>query len=253
MTNQVNTTGGDPANNTAPATEPSIFGAVEVNQPPIKADPSLPEELTPLVGPDKKYKDVETALKSIPHAQEHIQSLETSLKELRDDLAKRETAEELLRRLEAKAAELPQEVKGVSAQDLEGLVNKVLDSKSEQKKYVDNISMVDTQMKATYGEKATEVLKDKAKELELSIPELQVLAAKSPKAFLAMFSESPKESSQNKSPSLNTDALGAQPSTDKTFAYYQKLRKDNPTMYYSPRVQQEMHQRAKDLGPKFYN
>lgn len=248
MTNQVNTT----IEQAATAVPASIFGAPATETPVETPLVSIPAELASLVGEGKKYKDIPAALSSISPAQEHIKNLESSLKELREDLAKRETTEELLTRLEKKASEnASQETPALSTQDLEGLVTKVLDSKVSAKRREDNISLVDTEMKKVYGEKATETLVAKARELSLSVKEMEALAAKSPQAFLAMFRTASTTTSTDRTSSLNTEGV-APVSGEKNFAHFQKLRKENPTLYYSPATQQEMHRKAKEQGSRFY-
>ena len=56
----------------------------------------IPTEASELVGSGKKYTSVEDALKSVPHAQKHIQTLESELATLKEELTKRRTTEELL-------------------------------------------------------------------------------------------------------------------------------------------------------------
>ena len=56
----------------------------------------IPTEAVELVGEGKKYSSVEDALKSVPHAQKHIQTLESELATLKEELSKRKTTEELL-------------------------------------------------------------------------------------------------------------------------------------------------------------
>ena len=56
----------------------------------------IPTEAAELVGDGKKYSSVEDALKSVPHAQKHIQTLESELATLKEELMKRRTTEELL-------------------------------------------------------------------------------------------------------------------------------------------------------------
>ena len=57
------------------------------NQTPDNQEPvvnlapqfQIPTEASELVGAGKKYQSVEDALKSVPHAQKHIQTLENEL------------------------------------------------------------------------------------------------------------------------------------------------------------------------------
>ena len=74
--------------------EPSTNEAQnQVNQQPVF---QIPTEAAELVGDGKKYQSVEDALKSVPHAQKHIQTLESELASVKEELTKRRTTEELL-------------------------------------------------------------------------------------------------------------------------------------------------------------
>jgi len=247
MTDQVNTTEITPETTETP----TVFGKSAPETPEVTPALSIPTELSDLIGEGKKYKDLNAALASIPHAQEHIKSVETSLKELREDLAKRATAEELLDQLEKKSKEKSPDAPPISIQDLEGLVSKTLASTVAKQQQEKNILSVDAEIRKVYGEKSEEAVANKAKELGLSIKEMEGLAAKSPQAFLAFFKTPDMQPSADKTSTLNTEGLVPK-SDEKNFAYYQKVRKENPTAYYSPSFQQEMHRRAKELGSKFY-
>ncbi len=75
-------------------TEPSTNEAQ--NQDNQQPQFQIPTEAADFVGDGKKYNSVEDALKSVPHAQKHIQTLESELAAAREELAKRRTTEELL-------------------------------------------------------------------------------------------------------------------------------------------------------------
>ena len=69
-------------------------------------------DLSEWIGEGKKYKTQEDALKSVPHAQKHIQNLEESysslqaeLEALRAEAQKREGMEEVLKRLEQRESQ----------------------------------------------------------------------------------------------------------------------------------------------------
>src|SRR4030043_1329496 len=69
-----------------------------VETPAIPSSPALniPTEIAELVGEGKKYKSVEDALKSVPHAQQHIQTLEEENARIKAELVARRTTEEIL-------------------------------------------------------------------------------------------------------------------------------------------------------------
>ena len=56
----------------------------------------IPTEAQDLVGEGKKYSSAEEALRSVPHAQQHIKTLEEEMAELKEELSKRKTTQELL-------------------------------------------------------------------------------------------------------------------------------------------------------------
>ena len=56
----------------------------------------IPTEAQAFVGEGKKYQSPEDALKSVPHAQKHIETLESELALVKEELTKRKTTQELL-------------------------------------------------------------------------------------------------------------------------------------------------------------
>lgn len=237
---------------------PKIFGDAQP-APEVKNSLKIPEELTSLIGEGKKYKDVETALLSIPHAQEHIENLVRTQAELREDLAKRTAAEEILQRIEDRTnSTLPQGEGGEKVQpaDVEKMLDSLLSKRKEKETYANNVSKVEKEMIAKYGEKAHEVTKAKALELGLSLEELQNLAGRSPQAFMSNFSTLPsQEVNQDKSSTKQADLSGGN-NKEKNFSYYQELKKADINRYYSPAVQREMFEaakKAKSEGRNFYS
>lgn len=63
---------------------------------PVTPDIELPPEVSEYVGDGKKYKTLQDALKSIPHAQTHIQKLEQELESAKSEAARAKAMEELL-------------------------------------------------------------------------------------------------------------------------------------------------------------
>jgi hypothetical protein len=96
----------------------------------------IPTEAQQFVGEGKKYKSAEDALRSVPHAQEHIQTLETEMAHLKEELSKRKTTEELLD--EIKSGIQPQEAttsQGEINQDrIMDLVNATIAQREQQTK-----------------------------------------------------------------------------------------------------------------------
>lgn len=167
--------------------EESIFNgedpAVVVENPAPQF--SLPQEVAELVGEGRKYKSAEDALKSIPHAQSHIQKLEEEMKEMREELAKRKAAEELLEEL--KATGLPKaDTPSTQPVDIEQVVSKVLSQKEQAAVQRANQKKVVEAFDSKYGEKGEEMYVSLSKELGMSVAELNMLAARSPSALFKM-------------------------------------------------------------------
>lgn len=154
------------------------------NQQPVF---QIPTEAAELVGDGKKYSSVEDALKSVPHAQKHIQTLESELAAAREELAKRKTAEELLD--EIKSGIQPQATPAGSEFDqdkLLQLVDQTLEQKERQRAAKTNAESVASKFTEKYGQKAEEVYNTVAKESGLTIQQLNSLAASSPKIVLKL-------------------------------------------------------------------
>lgn len=229
----------------------------EGNNPKPAEPTALPDELKEMVGEGKKYRNVEDALRSVPHAQSHISNLERELYELKEDLTKRLSAEEVLKKIQ----EGRKEEDGTPANNsfdpetLKNLVKETYSEMNEEEKSRVNIQAVDSKMKEQYGEKAVDVLKSKANELGVSLQYLQTTAAQSPKAFFNLIGMNTKQENVNQSRqgSVNTDSMsqssGVQPHT---YKWYQELRKNSPKDYYSSRVQMEMHRKRTELGDSFF-
>lgn len=209
----------------------------------------VPDYLSGLVGEGRKYGSLEAAMKSIPNAQDHIARLEQENADLR---AQAQAAEDLqaiidknLGGAEARRSDVS-EAQPYNPNDLASLIDDRMNARSAQEKATANIMAVDSAMRSKFGDKATEQLALKAKELGVGIDFLQDTASRSPKAFLQLFGMSdrtePVATSMSVQSSVNSEAMGnySQPIRPGTKAYYDNLRKTNRSKYYDPRVQAQL-------------
>jgi len=170
----------------------------------------IPTEAAELVGDGKKYSSVEDALKSVPHAQKHIQTLESELATLKEELMKRRTTEELLD--EIKSGVQPKEnLQGVEFdQDkLMQLVDQTLEVKERQRLAKTNASQVAAKFTEKFGTEAETVYKSVARENGLSEQQLNSLAASSPNVVLKLagLAEAKTAPVSKSSSSINTQSL----------------------------------------------
>jgi hypothetical protein len=231
----------------------------EDNQPVVNTPkPAVPDEVREMIGEGKKYKTLEDALKSIPHAQSHISNLEKEMAEMREDLNKRLSAEEVLKKIQERD-KAPKEENTTPPMDTDTLRNLVKDTYKEmtaEEKASANIRLVDEKMKEAYGEKAVNVLQKKAAELGVTVDFLASTAATSPAGFFKLVGlENTKANpvNQERRGSVNTEVMDTGTQAEQySYKWFQKMRKENPREYYTPSVQKLMHQKANELGDAFY-
>lgn len=223
-----------------------------------------------LVGDGKKFKDIEALAKGKLEADRHISEITKTLDELRAELAKQDYAKNLLEQMSKGSetgAEQPPPVTTSSsntenttqsASDIESLVEKVITAKEKNKTASQNISVVGEEMQKQYGDKTAEVLKAKSLELNMSLDRLKEIAAESPTAFFQLIGVKKMGEKTSTSTGVTTQSTIRSEnfnsySQDRTFEYYQKMRKENRSLYYSPKIQNTMLQDRERLGDRFYN
>lgn len=152
----------------------------------------VPQEVSDLVGEGKKYRDVQSALSSIKPAQEHIQRLENDNKELREkvqqleaDLKARESVQSVLDKLGNKGESEQQTT--LDPESVKQLVYGALEERETVTTAKQNVQTVNDTLISKFGEKAREMVAQKASELGISVQDMQQLASRSPKAVLAYF------------------------------------------------------------------
>lgn len=222
-----------------------------------------------LVGEDKKYKTPDDIARAKVHADLTIAQRERENRELREELDRRLSAEELLARArqapngtvqnnppvtptEPTAPKVPE------GDDLAARIREITRAEREQEIRETNLTQSVDKLVEVYGseDRANQAVRAKAQELGVSVEWLQSAAAQSPKAFLSYFNvdQAPKPTTPASSSDVNTAALRHNTGGVKegTYAYYAAMRKENPRLYYTPATQNKMFADAKRLGQAFY-
>lgn len=222
--------------------------------------------ISQLVGEGKKFKDLEALAKGKLEADRHIGEITKTLDELRAELAKQDYAKSLLDTMskgsETRAEQPPPitpspsntENTTQSASDIESLVEKVITEKEKNRTVSQNIAVVGEEMERQFGDKAGQILKSKSQELGMSIDRLKEIAAESPTAFFQLIGvNAQKKATMNTvtQSSVRSETFNSN-SQDRDFDYYQKIRKENRSLYYSPKIQNMMLQDRERLGSRFY-
>jgi len=215
----------------------------------------------------EKWSDPEFIAKGKLEADRHIQELERQLSEMREDLSKSDYAKVLLDTLQGKAGDTaspkPEETtQGSSAEtnttskaeDLESLVDEAIRKREAQQTVSQNLKQVDETLEKAYGTEAKSVVTKRAQELGMSVDRMKELASESPSAFMKLIDEA-QTSDPVRAPqsSVNSQTEAFSNSGERTWNYYQELRRKNPKQYYTPKVQNQMVEDRTKMGDRFYN
>lgn len=216
----------------------------------------------------ENWKDPEVLAKGKLEADGYIKTLEEQLAQMREDMKKQDYQAQILEQLQNKATESTAVKNGVpnnngnvdgqnttatiNEEDLKSLVEKTLTQREKDSLVKQNLTQVDKALEETFGTEALAVVQKKAQELGMSIERMKDIAAESPNAFFALIGEKPKQPLNPMiSGSVRTEGVNMQASTERNWAYYQKLRRENKNLYYTPKVQQQLMDDKMRLGDKF--
>ena len=246
---------------TTDTTQPEIQ-ATESTQP----QDSFVQKLVEAKGDN--WKDPEVLAKGKIEADGYIQKLEEQLTNMREDLGKQDYAKDLLEQLQNKAADpinaknaMPNNDTGgtsegntnpnLSEEDLKSLVERTLTERDKDSVVKQNLNLVNEEMEKSYGTDASAKIQNKAKELGLTIERMQEIAAESPNAFFNLIGEPKKDFKPMVEGSVRTEGVNMQASNERDWSYYQNLRRDNRSLYYSPKIQRQLMEDKSRLGGKF--
>jgi len=184
----------------------------ETQQQDTQAKPfEIPTEAQALVGEGKKYSNAEEALRSVPHAQQHIKTLEEEMAQLKEELSKRKTTQELLDEIKSgvKPVENTTQEGRLNQDSIMELVNNTLKQNEQKKQAQANASQVASKFSERYGSNAEAVYNGLAKDLNLTPQKLNELAATSPNLVLRLADLEPSVQTNvpKTSGSVNTEAL----------------------------------------------
>lgn len=192
MSDQTSIFGNQPASTTPDATSQTTSNG----QPVVQSQPL--ENLLSQIKNEKgepKYKTVEDALTGLMHAQNHIATLvqekrqvETEINELRPVAEQVKELRQVVERLTSSNSAPTQTVavQGMSEEKIAELVQNTLNRTQQAQVAKQNLDAVVATVKAKFGDKAEQEFYGKAKELGMSMEEINILASRTPKAALRM-------------------------------------------------------------------
>lgn len=219
--------------------------------------------LDQLVGEGKKYKTPEELARARIEADQFIERLKEENAKMREDLGtyqtKAEEYERILKDRQEPSGEQPPETSGdqVKPEEIAALVDETIKERERKQSKEQNLQTAQEELVSQFdgdlGE-ARKFLQKRATELNVSVEYLKEQATESPTVFKELVGKKPESKPATPSaaslPSGNPPASGEP--REGTWAYYENLRKTDPKKYWSPAVQNRMHQDAKEKGADFY-
>lgn len=228
-------------------TNATIFGNEDHTATPATETPVV-ELFTSLVGENQKYKTPEDLAKAYSNADQFIETLKEDNRKLREQVTQAKTIDEVLERM-SKQNVAPVEdnppVQGISSEDVQQLVEKTLLGREVAKTKTDNLLLADKLMKDKFGEKAMDMFKQRAANPEKARI-LMELAATDPAEFVSMFIGTSLPTNNMDNGSVNTTSVastsGNRAGIEGTKEWAAKVRKENPSMYWSQDFQYKLQQ-----------
>jgi hypothetical protein len=215
-----------------------------------------------LVGDGKKYKSIDDLAK----AYSHLDNFAEELKRDNAQLRAKEDAKNLLPdgskeqqndqpKTPANPAETPKPQ--LNDKDLRSLVSEVVKDAAQSQRFENNVEETARKMVEVYGStaKAQEMILQKSKELGVTPDWLRDAAARSPSAFYATMGINPSATQTNRETPNSRGEVRLDPvnkTGQKSYSYFQELRRTNKADYYSAGTQAEMQRLARELGDAFY-
>ena len=209
-------------------TDQSVFNESATPQATPASQPSdtsaLTDQLKGIVNEngEPKYNTIEDALKGAAHAQSYISELKQKLAETEGkynetatELAKSKSVEEVLARLQPTQEPTIQATpaqQGLDEASLAELIQKQLSQRDQLSKAQTNESQVNLALQERYGEKASEIVQAKAKELGISVQRVKELSQESPQAVLSLFGTA--QSKQGATVTRGSQSFPSSPRTD---------------------------------------
>jgi len=208
-----------------------IFTPVETNAPE--------NAYSTLVGDGKKFADNEALARAKLESDRFIEQLKREQAEVREELNKRLTAEEILTQIKQSTPQptppslTPEPPKPTAPSDINELVKKALSEQTTEQKKAANMAAVTQKLAERFGADSQLHLNKKAAELGMSLDDLKRLAQDNPALFFkAIDADRP---APQVAPVIAPRGGANLPPTsgERDKAYYDKLRQSNPKYYFS--------------------
>lgn len=237
------------------------------DQTPPAFDPTK-DYFQELVGEGKKFKTEKELARGKAEADFYIKTLELQKDELRNDYLKlreeHQTAASLREILDQMKTSQRQESEpthtantemAYDPKQVESLISSKIQEHENTRREQNNFNSVKAKLIERFGNNYQGTVKEQIDNLGLSEEYFNDMARKSPAAVLRTLGLDQEPSRENfQTPPRSTqrsDRFSPQSKTKRTWAYYQDLKKSNPTLYLDPKTTTQMHKDYQELGSDF--
>lgn len=221
-----------------------------------------------LVGEQKKYSDNNKLAYSALKKDEFIEQLKQEQAALRQELKSRISVEDALKKV-AETAKSPsnesrqpvgneQDPNKTSAtpEETEALIERKLNQYAAQRTRAENVQEAQAGLRKSFGDKYVTKLDEISATLGVDRQFMDNLAATNPKVFLrtvgATETVTAKSDAAPVRSTVNTEQFVHVSNGEKKWSDYRKLQQDNPNLYWSPKVQNELMGLVAKHGEAYY-
>lgn len=248
-------------------TQENLLGVEDQPQP----DPNK-DYLTELVGEGKKFKDAKALAEGKFQSDNYIKVLEKRLDAMRDDYLKmrddnitRARLEDLVDQVtkqrqassETTRANEDQNQPKYNPKEVESLVSNKIQEYESTKKQTENFNLVADKLQQRYGNNYKEAVKKQIDELGITEQDLNDMARKTPKVLIRTLGLDREPSNDPffspPSSQQRSDSFAPSKTPQRTWAYYEDLRKKDKALYFDRKTAIQMQKDALELGDKFYD
>lgn len=220
--------------------------------------------LAELVGEGKKFSTPAELARGKAEADLHIARIEDEQKRLRTELSTRIKYEEFLDKLNSAPKSEPlkptgeppaKDISVLNPTEIEQLLEQKLRQRDAEKTAEQNLNIVDAKLREVLGPNYAQALNRQAIELGMSQQFVKNLAAANPKALFKLLGidEKRKEDSFLSPPKSQSSFTPSSGNIKKGDSYYEEIRKRDPVLFFSAKVQNEMFNRIKEIGLDEFN
>ena len=236
---------------------------------PPQADPAK-NYLEELVGDGKKFKTAEELARGKAEADAFIERLKQEQEALRNELNTKLTLEQYIDKMSGTGitntpppnepnGNQGENLQGLKPEDVERLIDQRVSAREAERIQNENLRTVKETLSQQLGPDFSTKLKSIGQNIGMSEQDMTDMARTRPKALLALVGASAPQSQAPAASPLFTPPTGVssfrsegQP-VDRTQKYYDNLKKNSPSDYWSPATQNQLHKDAIRLGEKFFD